>query len=68
MILQDYFKQYLKIARGVSDRTVAHYITGLRTIDGYLERFNFSVKSVFEAKTIEDLKLIGDFYRQIPIL
>ena len=61
LILQDYFKQYLKVARGVSDRTVAHYVTGLRTIDNYLERFDFPIRSVYETKTVEELNLIAQF-------
>lgn len=66
MILQDYFKQYLKVARGVSDRTVGHYITGLKTIDSYLERFNFPIKSVYDVKTVDDLNLIADFLQTNP--
>lgn len=66
MILQDYFKQYLKVARGVTDRTVGHYITGLRTIDSYLDRFNFPIRSVYEVKTVDDLNLIAEFLQTNP--
>ncbi len=66
MVLQNYFKQYLKIARKVTDRTVAHYITGLRTVDSYLERFNFPIRSVYEVKTVDDLNLIAEFLQTNP--
>ena len=66
MILQDYFKQYLKVARGVTDRTVAHYITGLRTIDTYLEKYKFPIRSVYEVKTVADLDLIDKFLKTNP--
>ena len=61
VILLDYFKQYLKASRGVTDKTVNHYVTGLNTVNLYLDMYNFPIRSVFEAKTVDDLKLISQF-------
>ncbi len=63
MILLDYYKQYLKVSRGVTDKSVGHYITGLNTINLYLNMYDYPIKSVFEAKSIADLELISEFLK-----
>ncbi len=54
-MLLEYFKQYIKIIRGVTDKSVDHYITGINTINTLLVKYDCSIKNVFEVKSIEDL-------------
>ena len=54
-MLLEYFKQYIKITRGVTDKSVGHYITGLNTINSLLTKYDYPIKNVFEVKSVEDL-------------
>ena len=54
-MLLEYFKQYIKITRGVTDKSVGHYITGLNTINSLLAKYDYPIKNVFEVKSVEDL-------------
>lgn len=60
-MLLEYFRQYIKISRDVSDSTVRHYITGLNTLNTLLQKYDYTVKNVFEAVTIDELNLIKNF-------
>ena len=35
-MLIKYFKQYMKITRGITDKSVNHYITGVNSINALL--------------------------------
>ncbi len=54
-MLLEYFKQYIKITRGVTDKSIGHYITGINTINSLLVKYDYPIKNVFEVKNIEDL-------------
>lgn len=54
-MLLEYFKQYIKITRGVKSRTIQHYITGINTINSLLVKYNYPISDVFDCKSIEDL-------------
>lgn len=54
-MLLEHFKQYIKITRGVTDKSVGHYITGLNTINSLLAKYDYPIKNVFEVKSVEDL-------------
>lgn len=54
-MLLEYFKQYIKITRGVTDKSVGHYITGINTINSLLAKYDYPIKNVFEVKSVEDL-------------
>ena len=54
-MLLEYFKQYIKVTRGVTDKSVGHYITGINTINTLLTKYDYPIKNVFEVKSIEDL-------------
>ena len=60
-MLLEYFSRYIKVTRGVSDSTVRHYITGLNTINTLLRKYDYIVKNVFEAVTVDELNLIKLF-------
>lgn len=60
-MLLEYFKQYMKITRGVSDSTIKHYITGINTINKLLSECGFSIKNIFETETLLELESIKVF-------
>lgn len=60
-MLVDYFKQYLKQSRGVSDSTVGHYVTGINTINKFLVKYNYNITNIFSVKTQTELDEIQDF-------
>jgi 5-methylcytosine-specific restriction protein A len=60
-MLLEYFKQYMKITRGITDKSVGHYITGLNTINGLLKKYGFRLENVFDANEISDLDAVFCF-------
>lgn len=60
-MLIEYFSQYLKANRNVSNRTIKHYITALNTLDSLLVKYEYPVKSVFQVLTRDELDLIKHF-------
>lgn len=60
-MLLEYFNQYMKITRSISDSTAKHYITGINTINALLLKYNCSVKNVFDIESIEELIIIKNF-------
>ncbi len=54
-MLLEYFKQYMKITRGITDKSVGHYVTGINTINSLLKKYDFKLDNVFEADNIGDL-------------
>lgn len=60
-MLVEYFKQYMKITRGVSDSTIKHYITGINTINKLLNDCGFPIKNIFETETLSELESIKVF-------
>ena len=52
-MLRELYKQYIKISRGVSDRSVGHYITGLNTINAILLKSNFPSAMFFPFKILK---------------
>ena len=40
-MLISYFKQYMKVTRGITDKSVSHYITGINSINSLLQKYNF---------------------------
>ena len=57
-MLLEYFKQYMKITRGITDKSVGHYITGINTINGLLKKYGFMLENVFDANEISDLDAV----------
>jgi len=62
-VFREIFKRYIKVSRGVSDSTVAHYITGINSINAILKKYNFSIQDMFSVKTIEELDSIVSFLK-----
>ena len=60
-MLRDIYKQYIKVSRGISDRSVGHYITGINSINAILAKYNFPITNVFSVKTVEELDEIKAF-------
>lgn len=63
-MLRELYKQYIKISRGVSERSVGHYITGLNTINAILLKSNFPINDIFSVKSIEELNSIKEFLQR----
>ena len=63
-MLVEYFKQYIKITRGVSDSTVKHYITAINTINTLLSKYNFPISDVFSVKSLPELNAVKTFLEQ----
>lgn len=62
MLLQEeQFKTYIKVTRGISDKTVQHYITGLQSINTILQKNHFKISNVFAVKSFEELDEIKTF-------
>ncbi len=59
-MLQEYFKRYIRL-KGLSERTVGHYVTGIKSINAILEKHNFPVKNIFETQTVAELEAIKLF-------
>ena len=59
-MLLDYFKKYIQL-KGLSARTVVHYVTGINTINALLERYGFPIKNIFESCSITELDAIKEF-------
>ncbi|MCQ2511783.1 MAG: HNH endonuclease [Lachnospiraceae bacterium] len=54
-MLLEYFKRYIKVSRGVTDKSVKHYVTGINTINSLLKKYDYPIKNVFEVNSIEEL-------------
>lgn len=61
LLLLEYFAQYIKITRGVTDSTVNHYITGLNTLNSLLKKYKWPITDVFTTTTKEELDSIKLF-------
>ena len=59
-MLQEFFKRYVRL-KGLSERTVAHYVTGINSINVILEKYDFPIRNIFETKTVADLEAIKIF-------
>ena len=59
-MLQEFFKRYVRL-KGLSERTVGHYITGINSLNAILEKYDFPIKNIFETKTVADLEAIKLF-------
>lgn len=57
-MLLEFFKQYMKITRNITDKSVGHYITGINTINGLLKKYGFWIENVFDACDISDLDAV----------
>ena len=62
-MLLEYFGQYIKLTRNVSDSTVKHYITALNTINSLLKKYEFPISSVFEVFDIESLDAVQEYLK-----
>ena len=60
-MLIEYFKQYMKVTRGITDKSVKHYITGINSINTLLEKYDFPVKNVFAIASVNELDVVKAF-------
>lgn len=60
-MLIEYFKQYMKVTRGITDKSVNHYITGINSINVLLEKYEFPTKNVFMASSKSELEAVKEF-------
>ena len=57
----EYFKQYMKVTRGITDKSVGHYITGINSINTLLQKYDFPIKNVFQITSIHELDAVKVF-------
>lgn len=60
-MLIEYFKQYMKVTRGITDKSVGHYITGINSINALLVKYDFPVKNVFSVASQAELDAVKAF-------
>ena len=60
-MLISYFKQYMKVTRGITDKSVRHYITGINSINSLLQKYNFYVTDLFSLTSVVDLDAVKTF-------
>ena len=60
-MLIDYFRQYMKVTTGISDKSIGHYISGINVINTLLEKYNCPIKNIFSAASVQDLEIIRTF-------
>ena len=60
-MLIEYFKQYMKITRGITDKSVGHYITGINSINSLLQKYDFPIQNVFQIASINELNAVKVF-------
>ena len=60
-MLIEYFKQYMKVTRGITDKSVGHYITGINSINTLLQKYAFPIKNVFQITSIHELDAVKAF-------
>ena len=60
-MLVEYFKQYMKISRGITDKSVNHYITGINTINSLLQKYAFPVSDIFQVESVSELEAVKAF-------
>lgn len=65
-MLIEYFKQYMKVTRGITDKSVGHYITGINTINTLLQKYDFPIKNVFQISSIAELDAVKEFLSGNP--
>ena len=58
---EEQFGTYIKNTRGISDKTVQHYLTGLQSINTILQKYSFKIPNVFDVKSFEELDEIKAF-------
>ena len=65
-MLIEYFRQYMKVTRGITDKSVGHYITGINTINTLLQKYDFPVKNVFQLQSLAELDAVKTFLTDNP--
>lgn len=60
-MLIEYFKQYMKVTRGITDKSVGHYITGINTVNSLLQKYSFPIANVFQIESVVDLNAVKSF-------
>ena len=60
-MLAKLFAQYMKVTRGIKDKSVGHYITGINTINSILQRYAFPINDVFNVSSVTELDTIREF-------
>lgn len=65
-MLIDYFRQYMKVTRCITDKSVGHYITGINTINTLLQKYDFPVKNVFQLQSLAELDAVKTFLTDNP--
>lgn len=57
----EHFRTYIKDVRGVSDKSMNHYIGALTTINTLLEKYNFPIQNIFSITELSELDQVQAF-------
>ena len=60
-MLIDYFKQYMKVTRSITDKSVGHYITGINSINALLAKYDFPIKNIFSVTSVAEVAAVKAF-------
>lgn len=60
-MLREVYKQYIRVSRGISERSVSHYITAVNSINSILIKNDFPIRDVFSVRSIGELESIKEF-------
>lgn len=60
-MLVEYFKQYMKVTRSITDKSVSHYVTGINSINAILKKYKFPINDIFAVSSYSDLDAIKVF-------
>ena len=62
----EHFMAYIKDVRGVSEKTLRHYVGALHTINALLEKYEFEIQNMFLTANISELDKVKSFLDKNP--
>lgn len=57
----EHFVSYIKDVRGVSEKTLRHYVGALHTINSLLEKYQFDIQNIFLVTNVDELDKVKNF-------
>ena len=55
------FMTYIRDVRGVSEKTLHHYVGALHTINALLEKYEFEIPNIFSTSRVSELDKVKTF-------
>ena len=57
---------YIRDVRGVSEKTLRHYVGALHTINSLLEKYEFEIQNLFLTANVSELDKVKSFLDKNP--